>query len=150
MATTKASRPSSSVMAAPVTVGPVDGLLLVGNAMIEHRSGRPIAHLSDHQWMLADRHYLRIDFEGSLPFELRFIGPQSRDDVAFRPYRQGHAADGMIYTDGTPMARYLDDTDRWVCVQDGSEWPVAPPARLRRRSALCADSPVLLAEGRPA
>ena len=26
--------------------------------------------------------------------------------------------------DGTPMARYLDESDHWICVQDGSQWPV--------------------------
>lgn len=114
----------SSIMAAPVTVGPVDGLMLIGSAMLEHPSGRPIAHLVDHQWKVGDRPYLRVDFEGSTPCELRFVGPHSREDRTLRPYRQGHAADGMVYADGTPMARYVDAGDRWVCVQDGTEWPV--------------------------
>jgi hypothetical protein len=30
----------------------------------------------------------------------------------------------MIYVDGTPMARYVDESDRWVCMHDGTQWPV--------------------------
>lgn len=114
----------SSIMAAPVTVGPLDALLLVGGALIEHPSGRHVAHLIDHQWRVADRCYLRFDCDAATPWELRFVGPASRNGTAFGPYRRSHVADGVIYADGTPLARYLDDADRWACLHDGREWPV--------------------------
>lgn len=114
----------SSIMAAPVTVGPLDALLLVGSALIEHPSGRHVARLIDHQWRVADRCYLRFDCDGAVPWELRFVGPASPTERAFGPYRHSHVADGVIYAEGTPIARYLDDADRWACLLDGGEWPV--------------------------
>lgn len=113
----------TSIMTATLTVGPAEAFFLLGGAMIEHPSGRRIAHLIGHQWRIADRHYLRIDCDG-VPATLRFVGPHARHGELFGPYRNSHVADGMFYVDQTPIARYVENTDRWICTKNGRDWPV--------------------------
>jgi len=104
------------------TVGPATSFRFHGPGVHHGDTGELVAEHRNLGWELGGEHYVRFDCRG--PAVLRFEGDGGAVSKPREPGTQIWAADGVMYMDGEPVAKFDEGTGRWQDIDTDVRWPV--------------------------
>ncbi len=104
-----------------ITLGPAPWFRVAGNFIRQGPQGEIVAIYRHHHWEVKGKFFTRFDcHEGmTIHFEDTAGGPTE----AFGPFSAFFTADGVLYTDNTLFAKFMEETQLWHCYDTENFWP---------------------------
>lgn len=106
-------------LGAPVILGPLPSVVIVGKVIHGASATTPLAHYEPPYWIHGGLHY--VAFEIDPQARVVFVGKDARKVSG--PHSEMHFADGMLYAGAQSLARFDPAQLSWIDMLTQQAWP---------------------------